>query len=59
MHLAISLHGIQFDFTACLSAAIEFVHEQQTHHYADAVTIDLHDTRTYPRLPNERLYVQP
>ncbi|WP_330229017.1 hypothetical protein OHA40_23360 [Nocardia sp. NBC_00508] len=59
VHLAISLHGIQFDFTACLSAALEFVHEQQTHHYADSVTIELDDTRSFPRLPNERLFLQP
>jgi hypothetical protein len=35
------------------------VHEHQTHHYADAVTVDLDDTRVFPRLPNERLFLQP
>ncbi|WP_330229024.1 hypothetical protein OHA40_23395 [Nocardia sp. NBC_00508] len=59
VHRAISLHGIRFDFAACLSSALEFVNEQQAHRYADDVTIDLHDTHTYPCLPNERLYVQP
>ncbi|MFE7742700.1 hypothetical protein [Nocardia sp. NPDC057455] len=59
VHLTIFLQQMRFDFTACLSAALEFVHEQQTHHYADDVTVDLHDTRRYPRLPNERLFLRP
>ncbi|MFR9769899.1 hypothetical protein [Nocardia sp. SC052] len=50
---------MRFDFTVCLSAALVFVHEHQTHRYADDVTVDLRDTSTYPRLPNERLYLQP
>ncbi|MET9027783.1 hypothetical protein ABZW96_19505 [Nocardia sp. NPDC004168] len=55
----ISLRGMRFDFTVCLSAALVCVHEHQTHRYADDVTVDLRDTSTYPRLPNKRLYLQP
>ncbi|MEV0029844.1 hypothetical protein [Nocardia sp. NPDC050793] len=45
------------DFTACLTAALVFVQEHQARHYLDAVTVDL-DKREFPRLPNERLYIE-
>lgn len=59
VHLMISLRGTRFDFTVCLSAALVFVHEHETHRYADDGTVDLRDTSVSPRLPNERLYLQP
>ncbi|MFX0577867.1 hypothetical protein [Nocardia nepalensis] len=59
LNLSVFLHGARFDFTACLTAALEFMREHQARHYHDAVTIDLGDTSRYPRLPNERLYLGP
>ncbi|WP_433598813.1 hypothetical protein ACQPXH_24355 [Nocardia sp. CA-135953] len=59
VHLSVFLHGARFDFTACLTAALIFVHEHQARHFADAVTVDLGDTSGYQRLPCERLYLSP
>ncbi|MFI7664293.1 hypothetical protein [Nocardia sp. NPDC049526] len=59
VHLSVFLHGARFDFIACLTAALTFVQEHQARHYADAVTMDLGDASGYPRLPNERLYLEP
>ncbi|WP_227998037.1 hypothetical protein [Nocardia australiensis] len=59
VHLSVFLHGARFDFAACLTAALIFMHEHQAQHYADAVTVDLGDTSRYPRLPCERLYLEP
>lgn len=59
VHLSVFLHGARFDFTACLTAALTFVHEHQARHYADAVAVDLGDTSCYSRLPCERLYLGP
>ncbi|WP_228001040.1 hypothetical protein [Nocardia australiensis] len=59
VHLSVFLHGARFDFTACLTAALIFTHEHQKRQYADAVAVDLGDTRGYPRLPCERLYLRP
>ncbi|WP_327101355.1 hypothetical protein OIE68_22810 [Nocardia vinacea] len=59
MHLSVFLHGARFDFAACLTAALIFVREHPTQHYVDAVTVDLCDTGSYPRLPSERPYLAP
>jgi hypothetical protein len=59
VHLSVFLHGTRFDFVACLSAALLFVEEHRAQHYADAVTMDLGDTSGFPRLPNERLFLEP
>ncbi|MET8878285.1 hypothetical protein [Nocardia sp. NPDC004604] len=59
VHLSVFLHGARFDYVACLTAALLFVQEHQAQHYADAVTVDLADTTTLPRLPCERLYLEP
>ncbi|MET8876309.1 hypothetical protein [Nocardia sp. NPDC004604] len=59
VHLSVFLHGIRFDFAACLTAALLFIQEHQAQHYADAVTVDLGDASAFPRLPNERLYLEP
>ncbi len=58
MHLSVFLHGARFDSAACRTAALTFMQEHQARHYADAVTMDLGDTSGYPRLPNERLYLE-
>lgn len=59
VHLCVFLHGLRLDFAACLTAALLFVQEYQSHHYADAVTVALTDTAGLPRLPCERLYLEP
>ncbi|WP_433526149.1 hypothetical protein ACQPZ2_15285 [Nocardia pseudovaccinii] len=59
VHLSVFLHGLRFDFAACLTAALSFVQEHQPRHYTDAVTLDLRDTSGLERLPNERLYLEP
>lgn len=56
VHLSVFLHGARFDFTACLTAAMEFVHEHRTQHYMDAVSVT-EETGQWPRLPCERLYL--
>ncbi|WP_435593763.1 hypothetical protein [Nocardia sp. bgisy118] len=57
VHLGVFLHGQRMDFVACLTAALIFVQEHQARHYVDAVTVDL-DKHEFPRLPNERLYLE-
>ncbi|MGW4767073.1 hypothetical protein ACWEO2_03390 [Nocardia sp. NPDC004278] len=57
VHLSVFLHGVRFDYAACLTAALIFTHEHRMQHYADAVTVDLVDTSRYPRLPCERLFL--
>jgi len=59
VHLSVFLHGARFDFAACVTAALIFVQEHQAQPYADAVTVDLGDTSGLPRLPGERLYLEP
>ncbi|MEV6138456.1 hypothetical protein AB0L63_20820 [Nocardia sp. NPDC051990] len=59
VHLSVFLQGARFDFAACLTAALTFMQEHQARHYTDAVTIDLGNASGYPRLPNERLYLEP
>ncbi|MEV0342877.1 hypothetical protein AB0H49_28010 [Nocardia sp. NPDC050713] len=57
--LSVFLHGAHFQFAACLTAALLFVQEHQARHYVDAVTVRLADTAGLPRLPCERLYLEP
>ncbi|MFF2554119.1 hypothetical protein ACFVUS_24185 [Nocardia sp. NPDC058058] len=57
VHISVQLAGIRFDFAACLSAALLFVHEWLTLHYPEHVTIVRGSTAGLPRLPNERLYL--
>ncbi|WP_143861548.1 hypothetical protein [Nocardia amikacinitolerans] len=58
VHLSVFLHGVRMDFAACLTAALIFVAEHCDRHYVDAVTVHP-NADGYPRLPNERLYLQP
>ncbi|WP_253815060.1 hypothetical protein [Nocardia amikacinitolerans] len=58
VHLSVLLHGVRMDFVACLTAALVFVADHRDRHYLDAVTVDT-AVNGYPRLPNERLYLEP
>ncbi|MCP2279865.1 hypothetical protein APR11_002297 [Nocardia amikacinitolerans] len=59
VHLAVFVRGTRFDFTACMTAALWFLQEHQQRRYVDAVSVSLADGAQYPRLPNERLYLEP
>ncbi|WP_327111958.1 hypothetical protein OHB12_27275 [Nocardia sp. NBC_01730] len=47
------------DFVACMTAALMFVQDWRAHHYLDDVTVVPGGTGGLPRLPNERLYLEP
>jgi hypothetical protein len=47
------------DFTACVTAACLFVQEWRARHWDDAVEVSIDETGQYPRLPCERLYLEP
>ncbi|MGN2636191.1 hypothetical protein ACWEKT_10785 [Nocardia takedensis] len=58
VRLSIFLHGLRFEYLACRSAATGLVDEHHCRHYVDAAAIlPLEDGASYPRLPNERLYL--
>ncbi|WP_067655166.1 hypothetical protein [Nocardia harenae] len=59
VRLSVFMHGTQFDFAACLTAALLFVQEHQQRRYVDAVAVSAHGAESLPRLPNERLYLEP
>ncbi|MEV0357674.1 hypothetical protein AB0H71_16610 [Nocardia sp. NPDC050697] len=59
MRLSVVMHGTQFDFAACLTAALLFVQEHQQRHYVEAVNVAAFGANELPRLPNERLYLEP
>ncbi|MFI5779852.1 hypothetical protein [Nocardia sp. NPDC051570] len=59
VHLSVFLHGLRFDFAACLSAATVFVQEWRDKHWQDAIDVIDDDPHGLPRLPNERLYLEP
>ncbi|MBH0775788.1 hypothetical protein [Nocardia bovistercoris] len=60
VHLSIFLHGIRFDFIACDTAARAFVRDHNRRSHVDAASIEpLAAGATHPRLPNERLYLDP
>ncbi|MFI6776674.1 hypothetical protein [Nocardia sp. NPDC050412] len=59
VHLSVFLHGARFDFAVCLTAALVFLDDWRDHHYPDAVTVIPGSTCGLPRLPNERLYLEP
>ncbi|MFF0531246.1 hypothetical protein ACFYT3_23030 [Nocardia amikacinitolerans] len=42
-----------------MTAALWFLQEHQSRRYVDAVSVSLADGAQYPRLPNERLYLEP
>ncbi|MEU7630095.1 hypothetical protein AB0C34_08935 [Nocardia sp. NPDC049220] len=59
VHLSVFLHGARFDFAACITAAVTFLREHRERHYADAVDVLPGRAEGLPRLPNERLYLEP
>ncbi|WP_040777787.1 hypothetical protein [Nocardia pneumoniae] len=59
VHLSIQFHDLRLDFVACVTAAWTFMQDWRSRHYHDAVTVIPGDTAGLPRLPNERLYLEP
>ncbi|WP_069163282.1 hypothetical protein [Nocardia altamirensis] len=59
VRLSVFLHGARFDFAACLTAALAFIEEWRHTPYFDAVDLCFDGAETLPRLPNERLYLEP
>jgi hypothetical protein len=59
VHLSVFWHGARMDFVACLTAACLFVQEWRARHWHDAVEVSTDDVDGYPRLPCERLYLEP
>ncbi len=59
VHLSVFWHGARMDFVACLTAACLFVQEWRARHWHDAVELSTDDVDGYPRLPCERLYLEP
>ncbi|MEV2223656.1 hypothetical protein AB0E01_27785 [Nocardia vinacea] len=59
VRLSVQLHDVRMDYLACLTAALLFVQEWRAHHHPDAVTVIPGETAGLPRLPNERLYLEP
>lgn len=58
VHLSVFVHGVRMDFAACLTAALTFIEEHRMRHYVDAVNVLPGDSSGFPRLPNERLYLE-
>ncbi|WP_330232353.1 hypothetical protein OHA40_07580 [Nocardia sp. NBC_00508] len=59
VHLSIQFHDVRLDFAACATAASRFAKDWRAYHYPDAVTVIPGDPVGLPRLPNERLYLEP
>ncbi|WP_454197745.1 hypothetical protein [Nocardia sp. Marseille-Q1738] len=61
MRLSIDLaEDIRLDFAACLTAALVFVQVWAARkHHSGTLTVHLGDTAGLPRLPTERLYIEP
>ncbi|WP_157172249.1 hypothetical protein [Nocardia pneumoniae] len=49
----------QLDFVACLTAALVFVQEWPARERGTVTILRPRDTAEFPRLPTERLYIQP
>ncbi|WP_406271990.1 hypothetical protein OH799_31840 [Nocardia sp. NBC_00881] len=59
VHLSVWLHGVRLDFAASAPAAYAFMQEHRARHYVDAATVVPGSAEGLPRLPNERLYLEP
>ncbi|ONM47628.1 hypothetical protein B0T44_00835 [Nocardia donostiensis] len=57
VHLSVFLHGIRFDFAACLTAALLFVQEWRAH--SGEISVLPGRAQELSRLPCERLYLEP
>ncbi|WP_329405461.1 hypothetical protein OG563_26735 [Nocardia vinacea] len=58
VHLVINLDGITLNYTACLTAALVFIQDWRNRTYP-SVTVHDKPLSAYPRLPNERLFLEP
>lgn len=59
VHLAVQLGHVRLDFTACVTAALLFIQDCRDRCYPKHLAVIPDDSRRYPRLPNERLYLEP
>ncbi|MFC8528446.1 hypothetical protein [Nocardia sp. NPDC057227] len=59
MWLTLLIGGLEFHFTACLTAALVFVCDLEHHRLAETVRVRPHGPAKTPRLPNERLFLEP
>jgi hypothetical protein len=59
VHLRVLLDGISLDFAACHTAAVRFIREWRAVRVAADLIVVPGDTTGLPRLPCERLYLQP
>lgn len=57
VHLSVFLHGLRFDYIACISAAATFIQEWREKYFDGAVTVVPDQPTGLRRLPNERLYL--
>ncbi|MEV0685581.1 hypothetical protein AB0I35_17135 [Nocardia sp. NPDC050378] len=58
VRLMVQFATIRMEFVACLTAALVFVQDVAGRHFCD-VTVGAAHYADLPRLPNERLYLQP
>lgn len=58
LHVTFRLHGIRFDFAACLTAALNFIADWPNHH-KEPITVGSAETSGLIRLPGECLYLDP
>jgi|GEM_PF-2743492 len=59
VHLSVQLRDVRVDFAACLTAALLFIQDFRAHRFPDAVHVIPGDAAGLPRLPNERLFLEP
>ncbi|UGT59633.1 hypothetical protein [Nocardia asteroides] len=57
--LTLLIGGLEFHFAACLTAALVFVCDLEHHRLAEKVRVSPHGSVNAPRLPNERLFLEP
>ncbi|MBF6192889.1 hypothetical protein [Nocardia implantans] len=59
VHLRVLLGGLSLDFAACHTAAVRFIKEWRSVRAAADLIVVPGGTAGLPRLPCERLYLQP
>ncbi|MGW5384577.1 hypothetical protein [Nocardia sp. NPDC003963] len=59
VHLTVFLHGLRLDYRARRTAAKRFVQEWTAHHGTHTAVVLPGRPRNLPRLPCERLYLEP
>ncbi|MEU7765275.1 hypothetical protein AB0B25_09175 [Nocardia sp. NPDC049190] len=58
VHLVVEFGNVRFDYTACATAASLFMQECRNYRYPKHLAVVHDDPRRYPRMPNERLYLE-